>query len=99
MSDVIDRELERCRQAGEAVALAVVVGGPGQQAGHGARLLVWRGGAALGDLGSPRLNQRVALYAEGLLERGGAERKRFDVSEGELEIETTIYSPEEADAR
>lgn len=87
MSEAIDRELERSRLAGEAVALAVITGGPGQ----GARFLVWRGGQALGDLGSPRLNQRVALYAEGLVERGGSERKRFDLPDGEVEIETTIY--------
>lgn len=91
MSEEIDRELERCGQTGERVALAAIVGGAGQ----GARLLVWRGGAALGDLGSPRLNQRVALYAEGLLERGGSERKSFDVPDGELEIETTIHGHSE----
>jgi len=91
MSDAIDRELERCRQAGESVALAVILGG----ARDGSRLLVWGGGEALGDLGSPRLNQRVALYAEGLLVRGGSERKRFDVPDGEVEIETTVYGREE----
>jgi len=92
MSEAIDRELERCRQAEEAVALAVIVKGEGE----GSRMLVWGGGEALGDLGSPRLNQRVALYAEGLLVRGGAERKSFDVPGGELEIETTVHGRAEA---
>jgi hypothetical protein len=85
--EAIDRELERCRLAGERVALAVIVAGPGA----GRRLLVWRRGEALGDLGSPRLNQRVALYAEGLVARGGAERKRFEIPGGEIEIETTVH--------
>ena len=94
MSDVaaaIDAELSRRRRAGEAVALARVVTGPQV----GARLLVWPAGQAMGDLGSPRLNQRVALYAEGLLVRGGSERKLFGVPGGELEIETTVYEGEE----
>ena len=90
MSDEIDRELGRCRESGEAVALAQIVAG----SPIGARLLVWRGGESLGDLGSPRLNQRVALYAEGLLERGGSERKSFGVSGDRLEVETTIYRRE-----
>ena len=95
MIDAIDRELERSRQAGEAVALAVVTRGASPDSEVGARLLVWEGGAALGDLGSPRLNQRVALYAEGLLVRGGSERKSFELPEGELEIETTVFGPKE----
>ena len=90
--NAIDGELKRCRQSGEKVALAVVDKGENE----GARLLVWVGGEALGDLGSPRLNQRVALYAEGLLVRGGSEHKSFDVPGGELEIETTIHEPDEA---
>ncbi len=93
ISDAIDAELSRCRRAGEPVALAkMVTGSPA-----GARLLVWPAGQALGDLGSPRLNQRVALYAEGLLVRGGSERKTFDVPGGEIEIETTVYRNENLD--
>ncbi len=85
----IDLELERCRREGEAVALARIA----QGTLRGAQLLVWPGGQAMGDLGSPRLNQRVALYAEGLLARGGSERKRFDVPGGEIEIDTTVFLP------
>ena len=92
MPDLIDRELERCRRDGEAVALARIREGPRA----GARLLVWPGGQALGDLGAPRLNQRVALYAEGLLVRGGTERKLFEVPGGEIAVETAVYRPEDA---
>lgn len=87
----IDRALERSLESGEPAALAVIVGGASAHSELGARLLVWGGGEAFGDLGSPRLNQRVALYAEGLLIRGGSERKSFEVPEGELEIETTVH--------
>lgn len=87
MADSIDLELERCLRDGERVALVTIVNGPGTRR----RMLVWRGGEALGDLGSPRLNQRVALYAEGLVVRGGVERKRFEIPGGEIEIETTAY--------
>jgi hypothetical protein len=59
------------------VAVATVLDG----ARAGSRLLVWSAGHTFGDLGWPRLNQRVALYAEQLFERGVAvpSRKRFDV--------------------
>jgi hypothetical protein len=62
---------------GERVAVATALEG----AYLGARLVIWPAGHTYGDLGSPRLNQRVALYAEQLLERDGARPtvKRFDV--------------------
>ncbi len=89
MTDPLDLELERCRRDGETVALARIVDG----APLGVRLLIWPGGQAMGDLGSPRFNQRVALYAEGLLVRGGSERKRFEVPGGQIEVETTVFGP------
>ena len=56
-----------------------VVGGPGE----GRQLLVWPAGHTYGDLGWPRLNQRVALYAEQLFEKGPREMvKAFDVPGG-----------------
>ena len=48
------------------VAEATVVDG----ARAGARLRIWPAGQIEGDLGWPRLNQRVALYAEQLFEKG-----------------------------
>jgi hypothetical protein len=69
---------------GDRVALATVVGGPGE----GRQLLVWPAGHTYGDLGWPRLNQRVALYAEQLFEKGPREMvKAFDNPAGEkLEV-------------
>ena len=88
MGDRIESELKACGERGESVALAQITVG----AGAGLRMLIWRGGQALGSLGSPRLNQRVALYAEGLIERGGAEIKAFDVPDGEVQVETRVFA-------
>ena len=79
------------RARGERVALATVLDGPRA----GARLLVWSAGHTFGDLGWPRLNQRVALYAEQLFDRGAAapSRKRFDVpGAAKVEISIEFYS-------
>jgi len=64
---------------GERVARAiVVVPGAGEHV-----LLVWPAGHTFGDLGWPRLNQRVALYAEQLFEKGPREMtKAFDLPDG-----------------
>jgi hypothetical protein len=84
----LDRTLERARAAGERIAVARVIGGPWD----GRRLLVWPGGQALGDLGAPRLNQRVSLHAETMLERGErTTRKPFDLRGSRVEVEVTTY--------
>jgi len=86
----IDDALARALAAGEAVAEAVAESGPAA----GRRLLVWSAGESFGDLGWPRLNQRVALFAEQLLD-GGAERaqKSFALPEGEVEVAVRIHRP------
>ncbi len=72
MDEAFERLLRDSAASGEPVVLATVLTGPGA----GRRLLVWSAGHTFGDLGWPRLNQRVALYAEQLLERGAARRSR-----------------------
>jgi hypothetical protein len=83
----LDQRLAESRRRRERVALATAL--DGEHAG--ARLLVWSAGHTFGDLGWPRLNQRVALYAEQLFERGvtGPAKKRFDVP-GAAKVEITI---------
>lgn len=83
----LDRLLAESRARGERVAIATALDGPQS----GARLLVWSAGHTFGDLGWPRLNQRVALYAEQLFERGvtTGSSKRFDVP-GAPKIEVSI---------
>jgi hypothetical protein len=85
VSETIEGLLAASRARGERVAVATVAEGDHR----GARLLVWSAGHTYGDLGWPRLNQRVALYAEQLFERGAAapSSKRFDVpGQGKVEI-------------
>ncbi len=77
MSDPVSEQIAASRERGERVGVATVMDG----AGAGTRLLVWSAGHTFGDLGWPRLNQRVALYAEQLFERGvsAPSTKKFDV--------------------
>lgn len=89
--DRILATVESGAASGETVALATVL--TGQRLG--ARLVVWSAGHTFGDLGWPRLNQRVALYAEQLFERGarGVSTKRFDVpGEGSVEVRIEFRS-------
>jgi xanthine/CO dehydrogenase XdhC/CoxF family maturation factor len=88
LGETIDRALERARAAGERIALARVLDGPWA----GRRLLVWPGGQAMGDLGAPRLNQRVALHAEAMLERGErTTRKPFELRGSRVEVEVRTF--------
>ncbi|KAB2962045.1 MAG: XdhC family protein [Thermoanaerobaculia bacterium] len=87
MTETVDSLLAASAAEGETVALATVVAGPGT----GSRLLVWPAGHTFGDLGWPRLNQRVALYAEQMFDRGAGAPliKRFAVP-GAAEAEVRI---------
>lgn len=86
MSEATTARLERALAAGERVAVATIAAG----AGAGRRLLVWSAGHTYGDLGWPRLNQRVALYAEQLFARRdppAESSKRFEgPGAGEVEV-------------
>ena len=68
----------------------------------GSRLRVWPAGQCAGDLGWPRLNQRVALYAEQLLERRASPAsasKPFDVpGVGKVEVRFELIEAEEEGA-
>ncbi len=99
MSDPLSELLAAATARGERVALATVLDG----AHAGARLLVWSAGHTFGDLGWPRLNQRVALYAEQLLDRGATtpSLKKFDTPGAprvEIRIEFPVGSRGDADA-
>lgn len=78
------RELDRQVRLGRRVALAQAVGGES----GGAELLIWASGETMGDLGSPRLNQRAALYAEQHFDRGhtGKAVKRFKDAGSVVEV-------------
>jgi len=73
------------------VAEATIVAG----ANAGARMRIWPAGQIEGDLGWPRLNQRVALYAEQLFDRGAREPsvKRFATPDaGDVEVRIELRS-------
>ena len=86
----VERVLAESRVQGESVALATVLAGPKA----GSQLLVWSAGHTYGDLGWPRLNQRVALYCEQLFEaKSEASTKRFEVPGGEVEVQVELLRP------
>ena len=89
MHSEIYQSLARCLNNRELVALATVVGGPG----IGNQLLVWPRGETLGDLGSPRLNQRAALYAEQIVPSFQSGRKRFRWNEAEIDVFFEVFPP------
>jgi hypothetical protein len=79
VSPTVDELLTASLVRGERVARAVVVTARGEERA----LLIWPAGHTFGDLGWPRLNQRVALYAEQLFEKGPREMtKAFDLPDG-----------------
>ena len=73
----------------ESIAVATVVAGRGV----GCQLQVWPGGQTLGDLGSPRLNQRAALYAEQLIPAQQAARKTFDSDSATVDVFFEVVAP------
>ncbi|MGE5233704.1 MAG: XdhC family protein [Acidobacteriota bacterium] len=86
LDDAIGQSLAR----GVAVALATVVAGPGS----GEQMLVWAAGQTRGGLGAPRLNQRAALHAEQLFERGtGTSRQAFTIQGETIEVEFQLFLP------
>jgi xanthine dehydrogenase accessory factor len=55
--------------------------------------LVWPGGQTLGDLGSPRLNQRAGLYAEQLIPSQQCGRKTFDREADTIDVFFEVLAP------
>ena len=89
MREAIFESLRRSIADQDLVALATVVAGRG----IGRQLLIWPGGQTLGDLGSPRLNQRAALFAEQLLATQQAARKTFDREGEAIDIFFDVVAP------
>ena len=79
MNGGVEEQLAQSLARGEQVARATV----GTPREGERQLLIWPAGHTFGDLGWPRLNQRVALYAEQLFEKGPREMtKAFDLPDG-----------------
>lgn len=77
--DELDRE--------PCLALLTVVEGDS----IGRQLLVWPAGQTLGDLGSPRLNQRASLYAQQMFAQPRTRRKLFEVQGIAVEVLLQFY--------
>ena len=82
-------QLRSCLDSREVVVLVTAVSGPRP----GKQLLVWPRGETLGDLGSPRLNQRAALYAEQIIPSGQSGRKTFSWDGEAVDAFFEVYSP------
>jgi len=82
-------ELAACLERRELVVLATVVEGEGQ----GRQMLIWPRGETYGDLGSPRLNQRAALYAEQIIPDLQSGRKSFRRQAREVDVFFEVYPP------
>jgi len=82
-------ELAACVERPETVVLATVVGGEGM----GRQMLIWPRGETFGDLGSPRLNQRAALFAEQITPDLQSGRKTFRWDAKDIDVFFEVYPP------
>lgn len=87
----LERQLAATLAAGQPVARARLVSGPGA----GREMLIWPAGEVFGDLGSPRLNQRIALYVEAQFTKGwrSTASKQFKHGDQAYEVEFTVHRP------
>jgi len=77
--------------AEQLVVVATIVSGPGL----GNQLLIWPAEQTLGDLGTPRLNQRAALFAEKAFQSFECKRRQIEHQGEEVEIFFDVYPPPE----
>lgn len=94
MNDEVLARLRGCLAREELVGLATIVGGEGPGAALvGRQLLVWPGGQMFGDLGSRRLDQRVAIFAEQPLTALASRRKELDHESGSVDLFFEVFPP------
>ena len=80
-SDLMRRMLEGLDSEPVLGVLTVIEG-----ADVGRQLVVWPAGQTLGDLGSPRLNQRASLYAQQMFNQPETRKKLFEVQGQTVEV-------------
>lgn len=87
----LERQLVASLAAGQPVAQARLISGPGV----GQEMLIWPAGEVFGDLGSPRLNQRIALYVEAQFTKGwrSTASKQFKHGGETYEVGFTVHRP------
>ena len=89
MRSEILRHLSGSFERLELVVLGTVVAGPEV----GRQMLVWPRGETFGDLGSPRLNQRAALFAEQIIPARRSSRKIFRSDADEVDVFFEVCAP------
>ncbi|MGH9379460.1 MAG: hypothetical protein ACRD2Z_02425 [Thermoanaerobaculia bacterium] len=87
--NALEGQLAASLAAGQPVARARLATGPGA----GKEMLIWPAGEVFGDLGSPRLNQRIALYVEAQFTKGwrSTATKQFQHGGETYEVEFTVH--------
>lgn len=91
MNPEILHELRGCIEREQLVVLATVVAG----SGLGNQLLIWPAEQTLGDLGTPRLNQRAGLFAEKAFQSFESKRRAIDHQGEQIEIFFDVHPPPE----
>ena len=81
--------LKQCLDAGQLVALATVIAGPGL----GNKLLIWPDGRTQGDLGSADLTEQVVRYAADRLAAHDPGRSAFDIAGEPVDIFVEVFPP------
>jgi xanthine dehydrogenase accessory factor len=81
--------LKQCLEAGQLVALASILAGPGQ----GNKLFVWPDGRTQGELGSAELTERVVRYAADRLAAHDPGRATFEVNDESAEVFIEVFTP------
>jgi xanthine dehydrogenase accessory factor len=90
MSTIFE-SLRRCVEERRLVALATVVGGPGERLG--AKLLIHPDGSTQGDLGSAKLNAGVVQRAIELLNKQSPGRMTVEASHDVVDVFVDVVAP------
>jgi len=85
---VIDA-LEQSLAADRFVTLATLL--TGRDAGR--QMLTWAGGQSVGNLGTPRINQRASVFAERCFQTTESARKSFEYRGDEVEVFFHVFPP------
>jgi len=80
--------LRQCLDAGQLVALATVIAGPGT----GSKLFIWPDGRTQGELGSAELTEQVVRYAADRLAYDPG-RATFEVNDESVEVFIEVFTP------
>jgi xanthine dehydrogenase accessory factor len=81
--------LRQCLEAGQLVALATIISGPGL----GNKLFIWPDGRTQGDLGSAELTERVVHCAADRLAAHDPGRATFEVENEPVDVFVEVLTP------